>query len=33
VKRPGRGFDHTIPSSAKVKERVEVHPPCLHGLL
>ena len=26
VKRPGRGFDHPIPSSAEVKERVEVHP-------
>jgi hypothetical protein len=25
-KRPGRGFEHPIPSSAEVKERVEVHP-------
>jgi hypothetical protein len=25
VKRPGRGFDHTPPSSAKIKERVELH--------
>ena len=25
VKRPGRGVDHPPPSSAKVKERVELH--------
>jgi len=25
VKRPGNGVDHPIPSSAKVKERVELH--------
>jgi len=31
VKRPGHGFDHPPPSSAEVKERVElylyIHPP------
>jgi hypothetical protein len=25
VKRPGRGIDHSPPSSAKVKERVELY--------
>jgi hypothetical protein len=25
VKRPGRGFDHLPPSSAEVKERVELY--------
>jgi hypothetical protein len=25
VKRPGRGVDHPPPSSAEVKERVELH--------
>jgi hypothetical protein len=25
VKRPGRGFDHLLPSSAEVKERVELY--------
>jgi hypothetical protein len=25
VKRPGRGFDHPPPSSAEVKERVEIY--------
>ena len=25
VKRPGRGVDHISPSSAEVKERVELH--------
>jgi hypothetical protein len=27
VKRPGRGIDHLPPSSAKVKERVELYLP------
>ena len=26
VKRPGRGVDHPPPSSAEVKERVEIYP-------
>jgi hypothetical protein len=25
VKRPGRGVDHTLPSRAEVKERVELY--------
>jgi len=25
VKRPGRGFDHPPPSSAEVKDRVELY--------
>jgi len=25
VKRPGRGVDHSLPSSAEVKERVELY--------
>jgi len=25
VKRPGRGFDHPLPSSAEVNERVELY--------
>jgi hypothetical protein len=29
VKRPGRGFDHLIPSSANVKEVVELYLYCL----
>jgi len=39
VKQPGHGFDHPPPSSAKVKERVQLslYPPlpslCLHGML
>jgi hypothetical protein len=34
VKRPGRVVDHPPPSSAKVKERVELHPRmCFHGKL
>jgi hypothetical protein len=36
VKRPGRGVDHPPPSSAEVKERVELYlysPLSLHGLL
>ena len=35
VKRPGRGVDHPPPSSAEVKERVELYfysSPGLHGL-
>ena len=36
VKRSGRGVDHPPPSSAEVKERVELHfcspPLCLHDL-
>jgi hypothetical protein len=34
VKRPGRRVDHPPPSSAEVKERVELHlSVCLHGML
>jgi hypothetical protein len=37
IKRPGRGVDHIPPSSAEVKERVELHTSTptqgLHGLL
>jgi hypothetical protein len=35
VKRPERGFDHPVPSSAEVKERVELYlysPLGVHGL-
>jgi hypothetical protein len=31
VKRPGRGIDHPSPSSAKVKERVELYLYSLSG--
>ena len=33
VKRPGRGVDDPLPSSAKVKERVELYLYCPSGLL
>jgi hypothetical protein len=33
VKRPGRGVDHAPPSSAEVKERVELYLDCTSGLL
>jgi hypothetical protein len=34
VKRPGREADHSTPSSADVKECVELHlPVCLHGVV
>jgi hypothetical protein len=31
VKRPGRGVDHPLPSSAEVKERVELYLPSPTG--
>jgi hypothetical protein len=38
VKRPGRGVNHSPPSSAEVKERVQLYltstpPLCLYGML
>jgi hypothetical protein len=33
LKRPGRGFDHPLPSSAEVKEGVELYQYSLSGLL
>jgi hypothetical protein len=32
VKQPGRGIDHPPPSSAEVKERVQLHPLGLRDL-
>ena len=26
IKRPGRGFDHPLPSGAEVKERIDLYP-------
>ena len=31
IQRPGRGFDHPLPSSAQVKERVQLHLCSLSG--
>jgi len=33
VKRPGRGFDHPLPTSAEVKEGVDLYPYRSLGLL
>jgi len=33
IKRPGRGVDHPPPSSAEVKERVELYLCCISGPL
>jgi hypothetical protein len=36
VKQPGREADHTLPSNAEVKERVELYPTLpirLHGVV
>jgi hypothetical protein len=32
VKRPGRGVDHPLPSSAEVKERIKLYIPSPTGL-